>query len=434
MSWNASSVGVGMTQADGMSDMAAPVNSGLQQQVWESELAFERVAYDPMLVNTAKLTRTIEVMDQPYNIPMDAVVTDLTPKNLGARKVTQAFKKALSGTGIHDGDTSMITNGSEQIAVKYLHAYSNDWAHSVATQNYGIRFRELSPYQIYQTVKTDLATWNGEKAGWYMREAFCESISHNISAVPLSVSVGINPNFHVVGLAAASQPSSYASIVTGSDMADAVGTACAAVTAANCRLSVPRILAGEKRMRITKYITPLKFMNTTGYILFAHPDEIEYLRDPSQATVYSYAYTWLQGAALNDAQKLLPGLKMTIGNVLVVEDPRCPAMVVGGTASSGYTTTFYYMKMGRTDDRTSASNTSNTCFNANILCGANGLVYFEGEAPHFENQLDEFRKFENIGYIGSEGWCLTSYNVDTNNDSTPTVQHEGSCIWLTQRQ
>ncbi|MBU2685947.1 MAG: hypothetical protein KKF27_22110 [Gammaproteobacteria bacterium] len=417
-----------MDKAASLADM--DVDTALLQSVWESKVATEKVLFDPLLAATkGSVSDMITVDDQtPSGLPVGKAVINVTPKNKGARKVTCAFLQALDDGGRYGTDTLIAYE--EERRMKHVSGYANDWKHEVPLDTYGINYRELSPYNIYKATKTDLARWYGENEGYFLRSAIIEGRSPNLASSPISAYQPLNPNCYVLSIADASQPSRYSDDDGGNDMEDELGDVVNTATYTSMHNTVPRILAMTKFARINRYTNPLSLPNGPGYLYFVSPAEMLLLRDASQSN--SFGYQWLSGAAIQNSADLVPGLKFVVGEAYVVEDPRCPTITLTGQASSDYTISVGYMKHGRTDDRATGT-TALTHLDVNYLLGEGAVLYYEAEAPHYEKQLDEYGQYENVAYIGACGYCRTDWNVDTNNDSTPTIQHEGSMLVLSQR-
>lgn len=436
--------GVGMVKAPGLAGMGAPVNQGLLQKAWESEVAVEKVQYDPMLASGVKMSGSIPAMSGAAAVPKNKLVMDVTPKNKGVRSVTRAFAEALSGAGKF-GTDSLLSN-EETRQLKWATSYANDWKHGVALDSYGINYRELSPYGLKELTKGDLSKWQGELEGRYMREAIIEGKSSNCAFAPVSATRPLNPNFYFPG--AATQPSTISDDTSiggknpyvlggGGSMQEAVGTVAKAITPATCRLSINRIAEISKFARLTRYIEPIEIGGKIGYILWVHPDDLLYLKNT--AVDDSVAKVAITAAVPADIAALLPGYSFFVDNVFVVEDPRAATMTVSGGSggASYYLNSIGYLNMGKIDGRTTGI-TANTHFNLSLLTGNAPLMYLETEAPHYERQLDEYVQYDNLGYIGACGYTRTDWNfdadgVEANRLNAPSVFCDGAMVVATQR-
>jgi hypothetical protein len=405
------------------------VDTGLLQKRWlDNQIAMQSVLYDPILNATKDFINTMKVGSGKNAVPsMSSFMLNCTPKDKNgkaARSVELIFMDALDDSP-QEGNASSLIGNEETLQLRYSTAYANDYFHGVAADTFGIDFRELSAYGVYQKIRPLLQQYMAELKGYYVREAVIQVRSHNLTAAPLSLSQGLNPVFYIPGLAASSQPT-YDS--TASDYENAVGAA--ANTASNStdyRLTVHRVIAMIRYLIETKYIKPVMINGNPMLCLFASSGEFDYLRDPSVTNSWGEYYRDV--AATEDLAKVVPGAKMVIGEeLIVVRDPRHATMTLSGNASD-YTLTFGYMKYGRTSTR--ETGTGVLKYDASLILGEQALAIYEPEAPHFETQGDEFRKNNNTGLFGGIGYQIPVYDLDTPTDTS--AYSEGSAVILTPR-
>jgi hypothetical protein len=415
--------GVGLAKPNNLATQG--VSAGLQREGWSDIVYLESLQQEPLLDN-ANLREEIEPGDTPKKLPTNKIVLQVTPSGKdwkALRKVTNQFLKALQGAGRYGNQETLLGN-EEQMQLLYSSFFSNDWAHAVSAEAYGIDFRELSATQIYEKIGTLLAQWLGEKRGEFYRQAILETRSSNLTYSPLSLTQPLNPNWFLPGALDADQPAYSATAAT---LENNVGAALAGVTATDNVLNVRRILRLGDYLQ-ERYIKPLTIDGMQLYILMVHPDEHRYLIDPSRSD--SFAKYYIDAAALPNVKNVIPGTTGVIGNkVCVVPDWRCPTVKLSGT-SADYTISTGYLAPGRQDGRTTGR-VANVDFNANYVLGEHALGYYESEMPHFENQYDEYKKYYGKGYIGAFGVQLINWDKDTPTDST--IQSEGTFIVPTQR-
>ncbi len=418
----ADSAGVGISRMNDIADQ--DVDSNLLRRAWANSIELESLLQEPLLQNK-NLRATVSPGPDPKPLP-GKVFTNVTPTGQAAkanRRVTLQFLKSLSGTG-RFGDSEALLNNEEQMALKHCSFYANDWAHAVAGESYGIKFRELSATRIFEQIKPLLAQWYGELEGSWIREAIMETRSPNLAKSPLSLAQPLNPNWFFPGLGTSSQPS-YDS--TAADLENNIGDSMSSVTASNNVLNVRRVLTLADYLE-ENYIMPLEIAGKSIYLLFCHPDEIRYNLDPSRTDGWS-AY-WNTGSALQDINQVIQGAVGLIGErILLCRDARCPTATLSGN-SADWTITMGYVLPGRTDNR-ATGRTANTHFNTNYILGANALGVMETEAPHYEEQKDEYNKIYGIGYIGAKGYQLMQWDVDTTSDTS--LQSEGTYVVCTSR-
>lgn len=420
----ATTPGIGMIRQSSLSTQG--VSSGLLRHAWAADIEMASLLEEPLL-NNKELTTPLK-LGEPSKIP-DSVFMDVTPPGKdgkAARDVTHTFIDALSGTGRY-GNAQAVIGNEETAQLRYAKFYANDYAHALAGETFGIDYRELTPTQVYEKANKMLAQWNGERKGFAIRQSICESRSYSLTFAPTSLTQPINPHVYVMGVAAASQPTynptDYPTYSTS------IGAVLAGTAYATMHMSVANLLAMSDYLEL-QYIKTVNIRGHEVYLCMSHPQEVTRMLDP--ATTASWASYWVTAAALQDKSMddVIPGLVGLIGGkIALIRDPRCPTMVQGG-ASTGYTQTFGYVKMGRNDGR-SVSNTPNTCFNANYVLAKNACAHYENEPMHYEEQLDEYGKFKNVGIFGSDGYQLPVYDLDSTTASSD--RSEGSAVVFTQR-
>jgi len=419
-----STYGVGMASPTNLSSKG--VEAGLLKKLWESKTAVESVHGDPILGNK-DLREPLEVGSKNAPKVPSKVILDITPSSKldkGVRDITLKMVKSLSGAG-QFGNTGRVMGNEENLAMKYAKAHSNDWMHGVTTDTYGIDFREMDQGDVYKLVQPLLSQWRGELEGYMIRDAWLNTRSFNLASAPLSLTRPLNSNWHFPGLANSSQPVYQRGT---HQMENEVGRAAAAVTASDCHLTISAIRKLISRAENEKYIKPIDINGRKMYVLLTHYEEYENILDESRTGTAGNIF--VTGAAVQEYSQLFKGdVGVLFDKVLVIKDPRAATMSISGT-SADYAFSFGYKKMGRVDTRTT-SRTSNVNFNINMLLGAESLLRFEAEAGHFEEQMDEYKKYKGVAYIGALGYEIPNFDVDSPTDST--LQQESSMVIPTQR-
>lgn len=415
--------GVSMLKASSLSGLS--VSTGLLRTFYSADIDMESVQFS--FFSTKDLINEVAPGETPQALPLGKIIMDITPEGKdgkASRYVRKQFIKSLQGTGRY-GDSEGLLGNEEQPTIKYMTGYANDWKHGVPTEQFGINAREMSPTKLYEKSNKLLAQWRGEQYDYACHEALCSTVPTLLTKSPISLSQPVNPNWYLPSVAKASQPK-YAA--TSATMTDNVGVALKAATAANMHLTVTRLLALSSWAQ-GQYIQkiPIPGQNRKGYILLVHPDDFDYMVDPANSG--SFASYWVTAAALQDTAKVIPYDMAMVRDVLCIRDERAPTLAISGSASS-YTLSFGYLKMGRVDTRATGT-TANTHFNVNILLGENALWKYVAEEMHYEDQLDEYKEFKNIGLFGAYGVGIPKYDLDTGTDTS--MQQESSIIVPTQR-
>ncbi len=279
------------------------VDAGLLREAWASEIYLEALLVEPLLNNptlTADIGPGNDGQKVPEKIFMNVSMGVADAK--GVRDIVLSFLKALSGTGLFGRNTSDQAGAEEQMVLKYCKFFSNDWSHAVASETFGIDFRELSPYEIYVKAKPLLAQWLGELDGLFARQALNETRSQNLTDAPVSQTQPINPN---VWIPEATDPTpTYNG--DPDNYEDNVVTALASgnVTAANCHFTIGNLLELSDH-GADIYIKPMAIGGYDVYLLMMHPDEYRRMINP--ATTASWAAFYKDVAATSDIAAAVPG-------------------------------------------------------------------------------------------------------------------------------
>lgn len=403
------------------------VDAGLLREAWASEIYLESLLVEP-LINNPLLTESVGPGNDGQKVPEKIFMNVATgvADTKGVRDIVLSFLKSLSGTGLFGRNTSDQAGAEEQLVLKYCKFFSNDWSHAVAAETFGIDFRELSPYQIYEKAKPLLAQWLGELDGLFARQGMYETRSQNLTDAPVSLTQPLNPNIWIPSATAPvpvynGDPDNYEdNVVTGLGSGN--------VTAANCHFTIAYLLELSDHAADI-YIKPMAIGGYDIYLLLMHPDEYRRMIDP--ATTASWAAFYKDVAATSDIAAAVPGAMGMVGDSIVVtRDRRAGTLSV---AASATTVSLAYMKMGRNDTR-ATTRTANVNYNCNMLLGTNALSKLVTEEPHYEEQKDRYGKFKGIGYFGAFAWQICSWDDDAKGTSADdATQQEGSILIPTQR-
>jgi len=412
--------GVGILVPDSITAKEA---GDLLRHSWSNETNMESLLVDP-LMNIPLLTEPVDPGQdrKSFSLKEGYLFHDVTPPGMESyvRTVRLQLTKSLSGAA-QEGNATYLLGNEEDIKVKQFSAYANDWRHGVTTQAYGIDYRENEPTKVYQSAKPLLAQWQGEYMGWNARMALIQRISSNLTTAPISLTPSWNQNWHIPGVASASQPAYSAVDATYETN---IIAAMDGATQADAHLTVSNLLELEQVAR-DKYIKPVKWEGKELYFLYVCPEEYNFMRD--SINTGSFGSYWQDTAALGSAEldKVIPSDKFVIGDGLVVcRDNRAAAIGQGIAAINAY-----YLKQGRNDERKVIAETKK--WNANILLGQSALVKFQPEKPHYEEQYDVYKQFKGIGYFGACSYMIPSFDLDTKTDTS--AQQEGSMIVPTER-
>lgn len=403
------------------------VDGGLLREAWANQIYLESLQVDP-LINAPTLTESIGAGNDGQKVPEKIFmnVTKGISDSKGVRDVVLSFLKSLSGDGNFGRDVQGQAGEEEQMSLKYCKFFSHDWSHAVAAETFGIDFRELSPYDIYERAKPLLAQWLGELDGLFARQAICETRSENLAKAPLSLTQPINPNVYIMD-ATAPVPT-YTGVADDyeDNVVDALESGNVTCDATTCHFTVSNLLTLSD-VANDAYIRPMKIGGYDAYILCMCPDEYRRMIDP--AVTGSWQAFYKEVAATSDIAAKVPGAMGMVGDsIIITRDRRAATAVV-----SSSDVTFGYMKMGRNDTR-STNRVANQDFNCNALLGQGALAKYISENPHYEEQRDRYGQFKGVGYFGAFAWQLCQWDDDALGTSSDTsTQQEGSMLVFTTR-
>jgi hypothetical protein len=442
----ANTTGLGIPKPNNLSAQSA---TALLRSTWSAEFQLEALQSDVLIGNPAfRGVKTIDAGAREFDFMPKSCITDLTPagKDKGSRYVIAKLLKTLQGSGKQGNAQSQMT-GAEALRLKFSKFSANDWSHAVAGESYGIDFRELDGPALYKYVKQLLPVWLGETYGLSARQAICENRSSNLTVSPLSLSQGINQNVFFPALTFSNQPyqdtqaanlpvagtaatAADAALYTSGGDLENIGNAAETLgdttTSAN-HFTVAKMIAFLEYLQ-QKYIMTTEVAGKQVYPIFMHPEEYDHMLDPS--VTGSWGAAILTGSRIEDLTQLIPGeIALIHGCGLCIKDRRAPTFSLSGSNSS-WNGQFGYMRQGRNDTRCT-TRVANKDFNVNYVLSPGAVVKLEPELPHFEEQDDEFLKYNNIGYFGAFSHQTCVWDLDT--ATSTSSQQETSLLALTSR-
>lgn len=414
--------GVGMTQANSLDGIG--VDTGLLRQMWQTRIHVESLLPEPFF-NNENLIQTVDLGGKKPVMPGSLFLDISLNADKGVRKVTIPFLRSIADDAV-EGNGSDYLGEETNLRMKYATFYANDYGRPVASQEYGIDFREIEAYKVYEMISPLLWQWLGEYRGFCMRHAICENISHNLTTAPTSLTAGMNANIWFPALTETQQP---AFVTSATEYTEAVGDACTEAGGQynNNQLNVAAILDVLDYFQ-RKYLKPVEVAGKKVYFLTISPKQALRLKKPSVTD--SLAKYWNDsGADIQGIKELIPDVEGMVDNVVLVKDMRAPTLLKGGSNSS-WTETFGYVRMGRTDGRTATTGAS--AFDVNLFLGENSGAKMETEMPHFEQQYDNYDKFRGDLLAGACSYQTVRFDIDTASDSDK-MQQESCGLVLTNR-
>lgn len=414
--------GVGMVAPNNLASM--DVDSALLRTIWQTRVYTESLLPEP-LFNNEHLMATVDLGSGESIDASGKCFVDITPADKGARKITLSFLRAINASAIEGNSTAYIGNETN-LRMKSASFYANDYGIPVTSFEYGIDFRELDSYKIYEKVSPLLWQWLGEYRGFCARHALCENMSHNLTAAPISLTATPNAHIWFPVLTDAQQPQF---VTSTTEYAEAIGDAATQAGASRTtnQLTVAALLDAASWAQ-DWYGMPVDVGGYKVYLLGVSKKQALRLRKPS--TTDGVGIYWDAGGKKFDTiADIVPDLIGVVGDVAVFQDERAPTYTLGGS-NSAWTNTFGYVQMGRTDGRTTS--VAATAFDVNILYAEKALVKYESATPAFNEQFDDYDRYKGDLIHGAMGYQTCRWDIDTASDSDK-MQQEGCGLILTNR-
>lgn len=391
------------------------VTSTLQQRFWDNKLRMESVVADPF-----------QMFEGTYNDQKKSMSNGvMIHVNLkGKRSAVISLLKRISGAGV-TGRATLVGNEVDQ-DTRELIVYANELRHAVNSEQYGIDANEKSPYKLLEAIQPQLSFWLGEIKGKYKREAIVEKFSVNLTAAPISATKSLNENILVKNvnmIFTGDNQADYQASANNAAYIEDVGDALnAAGTTSAALWDVTFLSRIQYYATTTKKIKPL---DNGRYVVMVPSRQAAFLKDP-QNTESLYAVfkdSHLQELVKKWGYDQYLG---SFGQLDLFEDPRAPVFDLTG-ANGSWAISVKYKGAGDDDDRTS---TSGTVFDCGMLLGREALVETEYEAPHFEDEVQDYNMIKGIGIATGIGYQRVVFYNDATSETRSSTINQGSALLL----
>ena len=379
--------------------IAAPTALEANQQIriYNRVLQSENILYDPWTYSMG-----VHSVDSKTAIP-NVVYIKLDANVKEGRYIQWSMLKELQGEPF-EGQT-LPTGSEERIVTKWAEAYSNDIAQAVPLEEYGLEAITKEPYRINENAVKLLNTYKAQLEGRYIRNALLETVSHNLTVAPHSLSTIFNPNFYISGLALTSQPvyADNAAAAWANTLATAMG---GTTRLASASAKLRDLIKLDEYASTYKFIEPIMVDGKPTYLCLLPSPQCTYLKDP--ATVGSLGATFQLMNRTMDAEAMnFPTALGRVGRLLIIEDPRYPTLTVGGT-SGNYTLTSAYCAMGR---HAEVRDTTATAVQIGMLLGKGAIFELPHEDWHLEYYWMPYDKTYGLGIFATKGWMTPRYKT-----------------------
>jgi hypothetical protein len=403
-------------------NLTTPLIAPLQVQYYERLLQRESVVED--IFTALKGVYQPTLGREVPNVTMFDLIQNV-PK--GTRNARVPLQQNLSGAP-QEG-TAVNPVGLEEILLqKYADFHFNDISHVDALQQYGIEAETYSYYDVFEQITPLEAIYWKEQEGKYIREAYLESVSQNLTLAPTLLAQVFNPNWAVCGDADGNWPvwNQVAAVWTNNIGAriNAAGTgAAAACTLRFLQAVEERITSGIVGNR-NQIIEPVMIGGSERYVCVLPSPQYRWMTDAIQANGLGTVYRDVQGQ--NDKYFSYPNSITEVGKLWVVSDPRYPTLTLAGSAPNFTLTPAYRLpgNVAASDPRDKSA----TAIEIGYILGKAGLCKWMPEPYHWEWQFERYDKFAGKGIFASAGWEMVWYDYAAANWTANTRYQNSSLV------
>ncbi len=384
--------------------------TNLQQKRWDTKAVIETASIDVLSDFSGLYDGKKRSMPMAVNVKFDLK---------GKRSGVMFMLKRISGAGVTGRDV-LIGNEQDQDTREQL-IYANDVAQAIGTEQYGIDANEKSPYGLLAAVQPELTDWMKEIKGQYQRQAYLEKYSVNLTVAPHSLTKVWNENILVKNVALASQPD-YQGAASAAAYLEAIGDAItSAGSTAACNWDVRFLNRMIYWATVVKKIAPL---SNGKYLVLVPSRQATLLKDPQSTT--SIPGLFINSNVLEFANMGKDQYLGDFGPLMLFEDPRAPAVKRTGSDSS-WALTAYYKGAGDDDDRTALTG---DVYYVGFLLGDMASIEGEYEAPHFEDELQNYGKIKGIGICAGFGFQRSVWLNDNSSETRTKTINQSSMALL----
>jgi hypothetical protein len=391
--------------------------TNLQQKRWDTKAVMETATIDILSDFSGIYSGKTRQVPNAVNVKFDLK---------GKRSGVMFMLKKISGSGV-TGRDPLIGNEQDQDTREQL-VYANDVAQAIGTEQYGIDANEKSPYGLLPMVQPQLTDWMKEIKGQYQRQAYLQKYSVNLTVAPHSLTQVWNENILVKNVAlltgaanTANVQPDYQGAASAAVYLEMIGdaiTSAGSTAAANWDVRfLNRIIYWAT---VVKKIEPLA---NGKYLVLVPSRQAALLKDPQSTT--SIPGLFINSNVLEFANVGKDQYLGDFGPLMLFEDPRAP--VVKRTGSDGtWAMTAYYKGAGDDDDRTAVTG---DVYDVGFLLGPMASIEGEYEAPHFEDELQNYGKIKGIGICAGFGFQRSVWlNDSTSETRTKTINQSSMAL------
>lgn len=387
--------------------MAKRIDNGdaLLQKAWETKLDMESQEGDVRTGFSGTFSGNAEYKGTP---PDEAVMKVTLPP--GVNEKTIGLLLDLTGGGV-EGAGKALVNNTEDMDLRHITVYANDFRHGVNTEQYGLHAHRLAGYKILEKVNPLLARWRNFRRGRYMREAELEKYSSNLTEAPTSRTKHWNRHILFKNVGWSAQPSYDSTLATYTGnlvtAATTAGVGAASQLDNQAFTDIEHFICNEFKIE--------PFADGT-YIFYVASRQAVYLKRLNNTNESFANYT--KDAHVEKYVNAAYGNYLTkFGKFHIIEDNR--NAVIDHTVATGALTA-YYRDVGSTDNRTSAAGNE---YDVNVVSGRNSLIEAIAMPVRYDDDISDFNRLKSIGISESCGFQSKEYDDDTETDTSRIGQN-----------
>jgi hypothetical protein len=277
-----------------------------------------------------------------------------------------------------------------------------------------------------EAIQPQLSFWLQEMRGKYMREALCEHFSSNLTAAPISKTKTLNENILVKNvnmILTGNNQADYSASASNAAYIEDVGDALnAAGTTSAALWDVTFLSRIQYWATVTKKIVPL---DNGRYVVLVPSRQAAFLKDPQNS---ESLFSVFQNSNITELTKGwgYDQYLGSFGKLDLFEDPRAPVFDLTGSDGS-WAISVKYKGAGDDDTRTS---TSGTVFDVGMVLGKGALIETEYEAPHFEDEVQDYNMIKGVGIATGCGYQSTVYYNDATSETRASTINQSSGLLL----
>lgn len=433
--------------------------TALRRIAWDSRLRQDTVRHS---VFTAVKTDAKVGANGEVEVLKPGVLLDVTNvgKNStgGGQYVTVALRKPLRYKAIY-GTNPQLGHEDESMLLRAKLFY-NEIKKSIKFSQFGYYYNDTEYLKFVEGYDSALALFHAENDDTRYQVALMLTYADELTAAPVSLGQQFNKNWFIPNRVASGFPSwdlMALDVTTGAADADGfyssqnysgagtfVENIAASMLAASGTGATPNAILNVDNLTymrthvIDEHMLNMITLDGRPSLILKIPPQVHgWMVNPNNTGSLGEYWENVSGYMDPKQRMIIPGeIGRLFETFVVVEDPRCPTLTVGGSQGS-YTLTPGYIQPGNNDDRnktawSATSGSANYVFDMCCILGANALgKYTRDDLKTNLAESTEYGQVQGRGTYKGEGVQLVAYDKDTagQDDGANTTQiQRGACL------